>query len=120
MIKQRIGKIINEAVKNFFRKPATISLAKDKIQIVKNYRGKLVYDPANCTGCGMCVRNCPAAAITIVNEGTKEERKMKATLNVGHCIFCCQCVDSCPKKCLSYSQNIDLASFNKEELKMQL
>lgn len=120
MIKKRTGKIINKAIKNFFRKPATISFPKGKMQIVNNYRGKLIYDSTNCTGCGLCVRNCPAGAITIVNEGTKEERKMKATLKVGNCIFCCQCVDSCFKKCLSYSQNIDLSSLNKSELEVQL
>jgi NADH-quinone oxidoreductase subunit H len=120
MIKRWPGKIANMAVRNLFKKPATIEYPKGKMDIVKNYRGKILYDPANCVNCGRCVRDCPAGAIKIINEGTKEDRKMKAMLNVGHCIFCCQCVDSCVKKCLSYSQEIDLASLKKDELKVQL
>lgn len=120
MIKKRPGKIVNMVVKNFFQKPATIPYPNGNLYIVDNYRGKLVYDSTNCTGCGLCVRDCPAGAIKIKNEGTKENREMKATLDVGRCIFCCQCVDSCVKKCLSYSQKIDLSSPNKVDFKVLL
>ena len=120
MIKNLPGKIINMAVKNFFRKPATIQYPNGSLDIVDNYRGRLTYDPTDCFGCGLCVRNCPADAIKIINEGTRKDRKMKAKLNVARCIFCCQCVDSCIKKCLSYSQDIDLASLNKSDLEVQL
>jgi len=120
MIKNLPGKIINMAVKQFFKKPATIQYPNGTLEIVDNYRGKLTYDSSNCIGCGLCVRNCPAGAIKIINEGTKENRKMKAELNVARCIFCGQCVDSCVKKCLSYSQNIELSSLNKRDLEVQL
>ena len=120
MIKNLPGKIINMAVKHFFKKPATIRYPNGSLEIVDNYRGKLTYNPADCFGCGLCVRNCPAGAIKIINEGTKADRKMKAELNVARCIFCCQCVDSCLKKCLSFSQNIDLSSLNKGDLVVQL
>jgi formate hydrogenlyase subunit 6/NADH:ubiquinone oxidoreductase subunit I len=104
-------------VRNFFKKPATIAYPKGEMEIVKNYRGKLIYDPANCIGCGICVRDCPAGAIKIINEGTKENRNMKAVLNVGHCIFCCQCVDSCPKKCLYMHAEYKPAACSKEIIK---
>jgi len=120
MIKNLPGKIINMAVKNLFKKPATIKYPKGLMDIIDNYRGEIKYDPSNCSGCGLCVRICPAGAIKITNEGTKEDKKMKAELNVARCIFCCQCVDTCVKKCLSYSQNIDLSCLNKGELKVQL
>ncbi len=116
MKKDRPGKILKMAVRQVFKKPATISYPNGKMQIVDRYRGRLVYDPADCVGCNMCVRYCPAGALKIENEGTKENRKMKAYLNVGRCIFCCQCVDTCPKKCISFSQDIDLSSLKKEDL----
>jgi len=114
------GKIIKMAVKQFFKDPATISYPNGKLKINNKYRGRLVYNPENCVNCQLCVRDCPAGALKIINEGTKEERKMKAVLNTGHCIFCCQCVDSCAKKCLSFSQNIDLSSTDKNDLTVQL
>ncbi|HOB87438.1 MAG TPA: 4Fe-4S binding protein [Bacillota bacterium] len=120
MIKRAPGKITNFAVKHLFKKPATVSFPKGEMQIARNYRGRLTYDPTNCNGCGLCMRYCPSKAIVVVNEGTKEDRKMKASLEVAKCIFCCQCVDSCPRKCLSYTQEIDLSSLNKDELVVQL
>lgn len=120
MKKSRPGRILKMAVRQIFKKPATISYPNGEMKITDNYRGRLLYNPANCIGCNLCVRNCPTGAIKIVNEGTKEERKMRANLDVGRCIFCCQCVDTCPKKCISYSQNIDLSSFKKDDLMVRL
>ncbi len=114
------GKILNVAVRQVFSKPATILYPKGEMQIADNYRGRLTYNPSNCIGCNLCSRFCPAGALKITNEGTKENPKMRADLNVGHCIFCCQCVDSCPKKCISFSQEIDLSSLNKKDLMVQL
>lgn len=120
MSKKVPGKITGFAVRSFFCKPATVSFPAGEMQIENNYRGMLTYDPANCTGCKICMRYCPAGAISVVNEGTKEDKKMKATLTMAKCIFCCQCVDSCPQDCLSYTQNVDLARFEKEKLVVQL
>ena len=120
MSKKLPGKIINLALKHFFKKPATISYPNGALELVDNYRGKLTYNPAACFGGGLCVRHCPAGAIKIINVGTKQDRQMKAELNVARCIFCGQCVDSCVKKCLSYSQKIDLSSLNKDDLVVQL
>ena len=120
MLRNGPGKIVNMTIKQFFKEPATIAYPKGKMDIADKYRGRLIYDPANCIGCNLCVRNCPAGALKITNEGTKGDRKMRADLNVGHCIFCCQCVDCCPKKCLSFSQNIDLSSLNKKDLTVRL
>ena len=114
------GKILNMAIGQLFKKPATIAYPKGEMQVVKDYRGKLWFDPATCINCNICVRNCPSKAITIINEGTKEDRRMRAVLDVGHCIFCCQCVDTCPRKSLTFSQNIDLSNLKKDELTVDL
>ena len=116
MSKSIPGRILNMAVRQVFKKPATIPYPNGEMKIADNYRGRLIYNPADCIGCNLCVRYCPAGAIKIVNKGTKEERKMRAYLNVGRCIFFCQCVDTCPKKCISFSQDIDLSSLKKEDL----
>jgi formate hydrogenlyase subunit 6/NADH:ubiquinone oxidoreductase subunit I len=114
------GRIANLALSNLLKKPATVKYPEGSWDLMKNYRGKLCFSPENCINCNLCMRDCPTGAITIINEGTKEERKMKAVLNVGRCIFCCQCVDSCPKKCISNSQEFDLSNSDKDNLSVQI
>jgi NAD-dependent dihydropyrimidine dehydrogenase PreA subunit len=43
----------------------------------------------SCTGCGSCIDECPAAAISL-NE------KDKAFVNVDECLECGACEDTCP------------------------
>lgn len=117
---QRPGGLAGQAVKNLFEQPATQSLPFGREGIQKGYRGKLLYDPQNCINCVMCMRDCPTGAITIENKGTKEAKDMHAYLNVGRCVFCCQCVDTCPKKCLSFSSDVMLASFSRDSLCVEL
>jgi len=52
------------AVRNLFKKPATISYPNGTMQIAEKYRGRIIYDAINCTGCGLCARDCPAGAET--------------------------------------------------------
>lgn len=113
---RRPGRIAGDALKHFFKKPATVAYPVGELQIDANYRGKLLYDSSTCIGCNICVRDCPASAIKVKNIGTKEDKKFEFTLNLAHCIFCCQCVDSCPKKSLSFSPDIELGSLSMEEL----
>ncbi len=112
----RPGKIAAQALTQLFKKPATIAYPAGELKIDEHYRGKLVYDATNCIGCNLCVRDCPAKAIKIINIGTKEEKVFELHLNLAHCIFCCQCVDSCPKDCIDMSTDIELASLDKSTL----
>jgi len=45
-------------------------------------------DKDECTGCGMCVEECPVETIYMENE--------KAEINMTNCIRCGKCHDVCP------------------------
>ncbi len=46
-----------------------------------------------CTGCEECVEECPAEAITIVDD--------VAVINKDECTECSACVDTCPAEALT-------------------
>ena len=118
--KRRPGRISGAAIKNLFRKPATIPYMGGTLELDPRNRGLLKYDASTCISCGLCMKDCPTDAILIVNRGTKEEPDRHAFLDTGRCIFCCQCVASCPKSSLSYTSKSDLAALNKGSLKIEI
>jgi len=63
----------------------------------------------------MCMRDCPAGAITIRKVADKV---FEADIDLGKCIYCAQCVDSCPKKALEATSEFELASTDREKLKV--
>jgi indolepyruvate ferredoxin oxidoreductase alpha subunit len=50
-------------------------------------------DPAECTGCALCVRKLGCPAITMENR--------KAVINAGLCTGCGLCADMCPAKAIN-------------------
>ena len=55
-------------------------------------------EASKCVGCGICAKQCPMKAISVV------ERKAK--INRHHCIVCGQCSKACPKKAVCYASNL--------------
>ncbi len=47
----------------------------------------------DCVGCGICVDECPASAITIEND--------KAKVDEAACTDCGTCADSCPNEAIT-------------------
>ncbi|MCL1906302.1 MAG: 4Fe-4S binding protein, partial [Clostridiales bacterium] len=80
------------------------------------YRGKPVFDSEKCIGCKMCVRDCPAGALSVENVGSKTKKQFVCRLNLAHCVFCGQCADSCTKNSITLSTRVELSSPDKAEL----
>ena len=58
---------------------------------------KAIINADQCTGCGKCVRLCPADAISMSAPGGK------ASVNKDSCIGCSKCVRVCPEDAISMS-----------------
>ncbi len=54
-------------------------------------------DPAKCTGCGICVANCPVQAMTLVHR--------VATIDYKKCINCLCCDEICPENAMKIEQS---------------
>jgi len=51
-------------------------------------------DQDSCTGCGMCVEECPVETIYLQEE--------KAEIDMDHCIRCGRCHDACPEEAVRH------------------
>ncbi|MBN2048597.1 MAG: 4Fe-4S binding protein [Anaerolineaceae bacterium] len=90
----KIGSMLSDIVGSLFTKPATENYPNVPSKAPLNTRGKVVYDESTCTGCRLCVRDCPAEAIDILILDRKAKRFVMHYM-ADRCIFCGQCVESC-------------------------
>jgi formate hydrogenlyase subunit 6/NADH:ubiquinone oxidoreductase subunit I len=129
--KSRVSPIFKRAISHIFTKPATTKYPFVKPQIPEDARCKTVYEIKSCnvidigtglkdgltidvksivgSNCRVCVRDCPAAAIEIV----EVEGKQRPQIRLDKCIFCHQCVESCPRGAITSSIFYELATTDK-------
>ena len=111
----RPGKMIREVLSSLFKKPATTEYPFVKKELPDGIRGKIKFDSDKCIGCRLCMRDCPANAIRIIDKG---EKQFEAEIDLGKCIFCGQCVDTCLKKALEVTEEFELAVTDDSKLKI--
>jgi formate hydrogenlyase subunit 6/NADH:ubiquinone oxidoreductase subunit I len=111
----KLGKMIPEVLRSVFKKPATNMYPFEKLEMPAKFRGKLKFYPEKCIGCKLCMRDCPSAA-SVINK--LEDNTFEARINLGRCIYCAQCVDTCPKKALEASRDVELAQLDPKNLKV--
>jgi len=110
------GKMLGELFRNVTKPPATTQYPFVKVEAPVDFRGRIVFISENCIGCKICVRDCPANALSINKPG--EEKIFEAVFDLDVCIYCAQCVLSCPKDALSTSPDYELAQISRESLKL--
>ena len=86
-------------------------------------KGLPVIDIAKCTGCGMCVTECPQAIIKSVARDQKGVMVLCSNRSLNRqqvaksckisCIKCGQCVKQCPQQCIDLSANIPVVDLAK-------
>lgn len=120
----KLGAMLPDLVRHFFRKPATVQYPFEKLELPKKFRGNPVMDPALCIGCQMCVRDCPSEAIEIHKESetTGEDGKVKKTFSMtfylDRCSHCAQCEEVCPKKAIHLDSTFEHGAFDRGALKI--
>jgi len=105
---------------------------RGKHQYPDRFRGMLVLyhneqNEHKCTGCGICMNNCPNGTIQITtkkqtDEATGKEKRTldKYAYDLGTCIFCSRCVQTCPCEAIGWSNHFEHSVFTRSKLKKQL
>jgi len=83
-------KILTMMAQNLRRGYQTL-LFPARPKISERFRGLVQFDPAHCTGCGVCKMRCTSRAIDI--KAGKGE--FTWSYNPGQCTFCGRCVEGC-------------------------
>ena len=86
-----------------FTPPETVDYPFGTMELPEGFRGALVIDPEKCTGCGLCVRDCPAQGLKLIKESRQE---FKLIHYPARCAYCGQCEDSCVRGAISHSNQL--------------
>ncbi|MCS7139940.1 MAG: 4Fe-4S binding protein [Candidatus Nezhaarchaeota archaeon] len=103
--------IFREALRNALKKRATILYPFERRNVCEDYRGKIEIDYNLCIGCGLCVKDCPALALELVQS---PGGKRKPKYYVSRCTFCAQCVESCPRKAIKTTPIYELVTYDRK------
>jgi NAD(P)H-quinone oxidoreductase subunit I len=110
----KIGAMLGDVFRSLFRSPATQQYPFERQEAPERLRGKLHFDPDKCTGCQLCVKDCPAQAIEVFMVD-KANKRFVMRYHLDRCTYCAQCVISCRTAALEMSSNEwELAGTNKE------
>jgi formate hydrogenlyase subunit 6/NADH:ubiquinone oxidoreductase subunit I len=110
----RIGAMLGDISRSLFKRPATERYPFERRPTPDRLRGQLMFEPASCTGCRICVRDCPAGAVElqVVDKATK---RFVMRFHADRCTYCAQCVVSCNFDALGMSsEQWELAALSRE------
>ena len=100
-----------------------VSVCKFDALSMNKEKGLPVIDYSKCTGCRMCINECPQSLIKAVPSDQKGAIVLCSNLGSNRqlvvksckiaCIKCSQCVKNCPQGCIDLSKNIPIVDYAK-------
>ena len=109
-------------LKEWTKKPITVSYPEEKRQVHTRFKGRHVlkrYENGleKCIGCSLCAAACPADAIFVEAAENSDEARFSPgeryartyEINMLRCIFCGYCEDACPTEAIVLGDNYELS-----------
>jgi len=112
--------MLGDVSRSLFKRPSTELYPFERRPAPPRLRGLLVFDPEKCTGCKICMRDCPAKALEVIVVD-KPTKRFAMTFHTDRCTYCGQCVVSCNFDSLSMShESWELAALSQEQFRLTL
>ena len=106
--------MFDDLIRSTIRRPVTEFYPFERRPIVESFRGMLKWNPEACTGCALCVKDCPANAIELVTID-KAAKRFVLRFHVDRCTFCGQCAYNCRFDCIKLeNQGWELAELDRD------
>lgn len=106
--------MFDDLIRSTIRRPVTEFYPFERRPIVESFRGMLKWNPDACTGCALCVKDCPANAIELVTID-KAAKRFVLRFHVDRCTFCGQCAYNCRFDCIKLeNQGWELAELDRD------
>lgn len=86
-----------------FSRAETVEYPFSPITLPDCFRGAIQFDPELCTGCGLCVRDCPAFALDLIK---KSREAYELRYFPARCAYCGQCQATCQRGAISHSNEL--------------
>ena len=110
----KLGAMLGDVLGSLFRRPATVMYPADRRSAPERFRGKMVWNPEKCSGCQLCIKDCPSDAIELIVLD-KVNKKFVLRYHQDRCTYCAQCVVNCRFNCIEMSnEEWELAAIQKE------
>ena len=111
----------------------TVQYPKERLAVKLRFRGalRLLYDAEHgeelCIGCMKCEKACPDDCIVVTMERLKtigllgfKTRHKTFEIDLSRCMWCDLCVEVCPTDAIVATEDYELASFDKEDMKYDI
>ncbi len=109
----KIGTMLNDVFRSFLNKPVTQIYPVERTETPERLRGKVKWDAARCSGCQLCVKDCPSGALELITLDRANKRFLML-YRLDCCTYCAQCVHSCRSKCFEMdSEDWELAALDR-------
>lgn len=96
------------------RNSQTVAYPTERLVFSERFRGRHKFYYDRCISCGLCARVCPCNSIQLVEEEGREGRHPQ--IDYQTCSFCGYCVDYCPVNALEFTEVVEFAEEDREDL----
>ena len=113
----RKNRLLRELIDALFSKADTIQYPYGSVSLPEGFRGAIEFKTERCTGCGLCVRDCPANGLELIRESREV---FELWYYPARCAYCGQCQTTCPGGAISHSNEMVLPTTDPKKLKVLL